>query len=149
MARSGLGASGQKNPSAGHPAAIKLTGCGKTILVVEDDLAIQSLVTKYLKRLGYTPLKAESAAEALDIWAKRHEDIDLLLTDLMMPNGMTGLDLLHAARAERPDLKVVLTSGYPAQVIEQRVVPQLDAPLLSKPYRKRLLALALRRALES
>jgi CheY-like chemotaxis protein len=144
LPRSEADAKERSRPSA--EPAVAPQGRGERILVVEDDPSVRTAAVALLEGLNYRAIEAEDAASALAI-LRDGVGVDLLFSDLMMPNGMTGLDLLRAARERRPELKVLLTSGYPAQVIEQRGVLQLDAPLVSKPYRKRGLAIALRRAL--
>jgi len=122
-------------------------GGAATVLVVEDDEAVLDLVSTSLNGLGYTVLTARAGDEAL---TKLGADgaIDLLLTDMVMPGGMNGLNLAHRAREIVPGLKVVLTTGYSEEIIESEDRVALCAGILKKPYRKRELAEVVRRALE-
>jgi CheY-like chemotaxis protein len=120
---------------------------GETILIVEDDVDVRAVAVTLLEGLGYKVRAAQDGPSALHALAA-HNDIALLFTDLMMPGGMTGVDLVHAARRDRPNLKALLTSGYPAQVIESRGAAPTGARILAKPYRKRELARAIRAAID-
>jgi CheY-like chemotaxis protein len=119
----------------------------ETILVVEDDVAVRGLAVAQLAELGYQTLQARDGVAALDL-LERAPHVDLVFTDLMMPGGLSGLDLAGQARERRPDVKVLLTSGY-----SEEVVGPLDIlgpyPFLRKPYRRRDLALKVREALDA
>ncbi|TVR08697.1 MAG: PAS domain S-box protein, partial [Salinarimonadaceae bacterium] len=119
----------------------------ETILVVEDDDLVRQHVTLQLEALGYRVLAAPTGREALKIIEQTLE-IDLLFTDVVMPGGMGGRDLVDAARKIRPDLKVLFTSGYTENSIVHngRLDPGVD--LLSKPYRRDQLALKIRKILD-
>ena len=125
-------------------AADRLAGgaSGYTILVVEDDADIREMITTMLSDLGYRILVAETGPEALAIL--RHErSVDLLFTDVIMPAGMSGTDLARTASRLRPDLKILLTSGY-AGIEPEAIAARADFPFIAKPYR----ALALGRKLK-
>jgi CheY-like chemotaxis protein len=100
-----------------------------------------------LESLGYRVRQAEDGQTALDI-LQQGDPVDLLFTDLIMPNGMSGQDLLRSARAQRPGLKALFTSGYSASFIAARGDADQSVPLLNKPYRKQKLAEAIRNALD-
>jgi CheY-like chemotaxis protein len=119
----------------------------ETILVVEDDVAVRTVAVSILEGLGYAVRQAEDGHAALSI-LQRASDIDLLFTDLVMPNGMSGQDLLRKARETRPALKALFTSGYSEHVIQDRGVTDAGIPLLGKPYRKQQLAAAVRGVLD-
>jgi len=112
------------------------------ILVVEDNPAMRRVALRQLRDLGYRVLEADSAAQALQLLAV--EKIDLLFTDIMMPGGLTGLELAYLATGQTPALKVVVTSGYSATEFSGG-----DVRFLSKPFRKDDLARALRAALDA
>jgi PAS domain S-box-containing protein len=118
----------------------------ETILVVEDDAAVRTVAISILEGLGYAVQQADDGHAALEILGRAGE-IDLLFTDLVMPNGMNGRELLRKAREHRPGLKALFTSGYSEHVIAGR---ESDAgvPLLGKPYRKQQLAEAVRSVLD-
>src|SRR5215216_5338584 len=120
----------------------------ETILVVEDDAAVRSAAVNILKSLEYQVQQAEDGKSALDI-LRAPGEIDLLFTDMIMPNGMNGQDLFRKAREHRPDLKVLFTSGYSEQFIKGRGNTEPSGPLLGKPYRKQNLAGAIRSALDN
>lgn len=117
------------------------------ILVVEDDNLVRTHVITQLKGLGYRVTEAISGQAALDI-IKRHSDIDLLFTDVVMPGGINGRQLADQARVLRPELKVLYTSGYTENAIVHHGRLDQGVHLLAKPYRRSELASKLRKALE-
>jgi PAS domain S-box-containing protein len=134
-------------PDIPESAVEPMTDGRETILIVEDDAAVRKVAATILKRIGYQVWQAEDGKSALDI-LQTGIAIDLLFTDLIMPNGMSGQDLMRTARERRPDLKVLFASGYSEQFIAGRGVADHGIPLLSKPYRKQQLAQAIRKALD-
>ncbi len=92
-----------------------------TILVVEDEDLLREFVSEALQALGYRILSAPNGQEALEIWAQHSSEIDLLLTDIVMPKSISGRHLAHKLVMERPDLKVIFTSGYSAELIESGI----------------------------
>ena len=122
-------------------------GGHEAILVVEDSAVLRETVTVQLTALGYRVISAENAAAALAFVGDLDMDIDLLFTDVVMPGGMNGLELATEARRLRPTLKVLLTSGFPGRALESDGTEPAPAPLLVKPYRRDLLAAAVRSAL--
>ena len=118
----------------------------RIILVVEDDNALRRVQLRALSSLRYRTLEADSGATALAILASDVE-VDLLLTDIVLPGGMSGPALADAARRLRPRLKVVFVSGYaPAAIIERYKLS--GAQILSKPFTQEELAEAVVTALE-
>src|SRR5262249_35475767 len=83
-----------------------------TILLMEDETTLRELARLLLGELGFAAVEAGSAAEALAAWESHHEHIDVLLTDLVLPDGPTGFELAERLREKRPELKVIFTSGY-------------------------------------
>jgi PAS domain S-box-containing protein len=122
-------------------------GGGETILVVEDDAAVRIAAVSILQDLGYRVLQAEDGKAALAI-LQEARPIDLLFTDLIMPNGVSGQDLLRKAREQRPELKVLFTSGYSEHLFKGRGDAERGVPLLNKPYRRQNLAAAIRGVLD-
>jgi CheY-like chemotaxis protein len=104
-------------------------------------------VSSQLTNLGYEVTDVGSGPEALALLQDNRE-FDLLFTDVVLPHGMSGVELARHARAIRPELKVLLTSGYPEEVFEQHGRPDPQTPLLRKPSRRKDLAEAVRKALD-
>ncbi len=124
-------------------------GGTETILVVEDEAPVRELVCNLLARHGYQILQAESGAKALEVWRESKDRINLVLTDLIMPDQLNGRELAEKLWAERPQLKVIFTSGYSAEVVGKDFVLRPDLNYLQKPYHPRKLALAVRDCLDA
>ncbi|MEO7273797.1 MAG: ATP-binding protein, partial [Vicinamibacterales bacterium] len=107
-------------------------GCGR-ILVVEDEGAVRTLVSRALTRRGYDIRVAASAEDALELLADPTITIDLLLSDVVMP-GMNGHALAQQLRAERPNLKVILMSGYSEEQVRSQTAARDGLVLLRKPF---------------
>ena len=112
---------------------------------MEDEPQLRRFVSTQLTRLGYKVREADAGAPALEI-LRSDPAIDLLFTDLLMPGGMSGFDLVQHAREFLPHLKVLMTTGYAAE--NERMIADIKEPILKKPYKKQQLALALRDVLE-
>lgn len=121
----------------------------ETILLVEDDRALRASVEGTLTHLGYRIFAASNGMEALEIWKRHRDDIRLVLTDLVMPGGTNGRDLAGKMLAEKPDLKVLYTSGYATDVANANFELQDGVNFLQKPYVPQKLSATLRRALDS
>jgi len=107
----------------------------ETILVVDDEPDLRELLTQVLETGGYHVLSAGSGAEALELWAKRKGDVHLLLTDMIMPDGLSGRMLADRLRTEDPRLRVIYTSGYSAGVPGTELANMEEHNFLAKPYR--------------
>ncbi len=118
---------------------------GEVVLVVEDEPGVLALTVESLRDLGYATMTAASAQAALDL-LRGSWRVDLLFSDVVMPGGMNGLQLAVEARRLRPDLKVLLTSGYTAGI---ETTSTEDIPLLTKPYDRGQLASQLRAVLQA
>jgi two-component system, cell cycle sensor histidine kinase and response regulator CckA len=105
-----------------------------TILLVEDEEMLREFVSTALSSLGYRVLSASNGREALEIWAASREQIDLLLTDVVMPESISGRELAHTLIMEKPDLKVIFTSGYSAELIGPEFEQDKEHGFLAKPY---------------
>ena len=114
----------------------------EAILLVDDNQTLLTVARRHLGALGYKVLSAASGPAALDI-LMTDATVDLLFTDLVMPEGMSGFELAEAARHLRPDLKVLFTSGYAIGLGEHN-----ECHLLQKPYDRHELAHALRSSLD-
>jgi signal transduction histidine kinase/DNA-binding NarL/FixJ family response regulator len=105
-----------------------------TILLVEDEDMLREFVSTALHSLGYRVLSAANGREALEIWAQSRDEIDLLLTDVVMPESISGRDLAHKLIMDKPDLKIIFTSGYSAELIGPEFEQEKEHGFLSKPY---------------
>jgi signal transduction histidine kinase/CheY-like chemotaxis protein len=120
----------------------------ETILVVEDDESVRRFVVVALERLGYRVLPAGDAREALEILAA-HPEVDLLFTDVVIPGGTSGRQLGETARAQRPGLKVLYTSGYTRNSMVHQGKLDATVAFLAKPYRRDELAAKVRSVLDA
>jgi PAS domain S-box-containing protein len=125
--------------TAAGPAAVQAARRGPAlkVLLVEDDLAVGDMVEAMLTDLGHAVVRAERPAEALKI-LRRKLPFDLMLTDVVMPGGKSGVDLAHEAVELRPGLPIILSSGYTGETLS--AAAQAPWPLLLKPYSSEALA---------
>jgi signal transduction histidine kinase/CheY-like chemotaxis protein len=139
-------------PASSAPAEVvraeapppEVRGGSECVLLVEDDPTVLALTLDMLTGLGYSALTATHAAEALNI-IRSEAQIDLLFTDVVMPGGISGVELARAAREIRPGLPVLLTSGFMG---EGAVLETAEFPLLDKPYETATMAAKLRKVLD-
>ena len=115
-----------------------------TILVVEDEDIVRATLTRSLARLGYQVLEAASGQAAVEVWQGHREQFDVLLTDMIMPGGMTGVELAKRLREDKPALPVIVSSGYSSQLDRTGFDTIIYLP---KPYQLAELGEALRRCL--
>lgn len=134
--------------SPARPAGAKISGGGETILLVEDDASVREFALAVLQKDGYRVLQAGCGAEALEVWAWHSSRIDLLLTDMVMPNRPTGLELAAKLRAEKPALKVICISGYSRETMDRFSAPSAEMQFMQKPYRPQDLAREVREILD-
>jgi len=120
---------------------------GETILVVEDEADVRTFVVSQLRDLGYRVLEAADGPQAQKILESDHP-IDLLLTDVVMPGGMTGRRLAEGAKLARPNLRTLFTSGYTENSIVHQGKLDPGVNFLSKPFRRQDLSLKVREALD-
>ncbi len=126
----------------------RLVPTGKeTILLVEDETAVREIASTLLRALGYTVLEAEHGPAALEILDQQN-NIDLLFTDVVMPGGMNGVELVRQALQRYPGMKTLYTSGYADTAIFDKAMLSRGAELLTKPYRKEVLASKIREILD-
>ncbi len=123
------------------------SGAGETVLAVEDNAGLRKVVVRQLKELGYRVLEADTAAAALAILET--EPAALVLTDVVMPGGMSGIALAKEVSRRWPQTRIVLTSGFPEGGLCEAEDINAFGRLLSKPYRRADLAHALKEALEA
>ena len=106
-----------------------------TVLVVDDDVDLLEVAVTYLREKGYKVLEARDAESALVVIAQ-HEGIDLMVTDIVMPGGMDGVELAKQVRKLQPEMRILYSSGFPARALAERSGPLIDGPLLRKPYQR-------------
>jgi two-component system cell cycle sensor histidine kinase/response regulator CckA len=124
--------------------------CGhETILLVEDEMALRELARIVLEDYNYRILEAGSGVQALKVWEEHKDEIDMLLTDMVMPEGMTGRDLAEKLQAEKPKLKVLYSSGYSPDVVGGYFKLPENSRFLAKPYQPPILAQAVRECLDN
>lgn len=92
------------------------------------------MLVKALRALGYRVFEAANGQEAMRFWRDQGQQIDLLLTDLVMPEGMTGLELAERIRAKKPDLKIIISSGCSAEMSQVGKPTAEGIVYLPKPY---------------
>jgi signal transduction histidine kinase/ActR/RegA family two-component response regulator/HAMP domain-containing protein len=119
---------------AAEVAAPQAAGGSETILVVEDESVLREMARDFLKDAGYRILEASSGREALQVWTTHQNDIDLLLTDMKMPEGVSGMELAEQMIASRPRLRVIFTSGYSDDMVSPEILARNNARFLPKPY---------------
>ena len=116
------------------PSADSVPNGSITILVVEDEEMLREFVSDALNALGYRVLSAANGHNAMDIWAAHRDEIDLLLTDVVMPESVSGRQLAHKLIMDKPDLKVIFTSGYSAELFGSEFEREKEHVFLAKPY---------------
>jgi PAS domain S-box-containing protein len=123
-----------EKPTAKRLEPIPLRRGSGTILLVEDDEPVRVVVRTILRHHGYQVLEAGSGIDALRVWTGARDQIDLLVTDIVMPEGMSGRELVQQLRAQKKDLKVIYASGYKKELDALNVQPDQDTQLLVKPF---------------
>ena len=137
-----------KSEAQAHSQA-RTRGGRETILVVEDEAPVRELVYDILSSYGYHVIQAESGVKALERWKECRDTVDLMLTDLVMPDRVNGRQLAEKLWAERPELKVIFTSGYSAEVVGKEFVLKPGIHYLQKPYAPNSLASKIRECLDA
>jgi CheY-like chemotaxis protein len=140
----------EQAPRITEDGLIKTNNTGaETIFVVEDEPDLLELVVQVLEARGYAVLGASSGKQALEQWAQRDQEIDLLLTDMVMPDGMTGCQLAERMRSDAPNLRVIYTSGHTAGVPGTQLAHVDERQFLAKPYRPSKLLEIVRNCLDA
>jgi len=135
-----------QKPEQSKPAV--MLGGNETILLVEDDVFLHASVRKILLQLGYRVLDATNGVEALEIWNQNRDGIHLLITDLVMPGGITGIDLAKQILKQDPKLKVIYASGYSSEVAGKDFPLKEGVNFLTKPFQALKLAQTVRSCLD-
>ena len=129
-------AAGGANPAAagaGAEGARTRAWRQRDDLVVEDEEPLRGLIRTILESYGYC-VEASSGVGALQVWHEHKEQIDLLFTDMVMPDAMTGRELAERLQAEKPNLQVLFTTGYSEELTEGELVLEEGKHFLQKPY---------------
>jgi two-component system, cell cycle sensor histidine kinase and response regulator CckA len=136
--------------AAAADAEAEIRGGTETILLVEDDHAVRMTTRRVLESKGYAIQEATSAREALEVWQNHATEIALLLTDIIMPEQMTGRDLAERLWGQRPGLKVIFMSGYSAEVLGKNTdyIQRTNSRFLQKPCSSRVLLETVRQCLD-
>jgi CheY-like chemotaxis protein len=130
-------------------AVCEVRGGKETILVVEDEPVLRDLAHVILQDCGYEVLAAGNGSEALHVWNSRQGQVDLLLTDMVMPDGMSGMELAQRLRDAHPELKIIFASGYSMEELDTGFVREGHALFLQKPYTHVTLPKAVRECLDA
>ena len=130
-----------------EPTPLKSLKGTETILLAEDETVLRELIKNILEDLGYRVLDNESGVAALRTWEEHKDKIDLLLTDLVMPDGVSGRELANNLHAEAPDLTVIYMSGYSADIVGKNIALEQGVNFLQKPFEPNALARLIRRRL--
>jgi PAS domain S-box-containing protein len=132
-----------------RPAVPEIKGGTETILLVEDDPGIRPVAAKFLRKYGYRVIEATNGVEALQQWEKEKSQVSLLLTDMVMPEGMTGLQLATRLRKAKGSLKIIISSGYNNEMTDEDDPLLKGTVYLAKPFEPYQLLKAVRQCLDA
>jgi nitrogen-specific signal transduction histidine kinase/CheY-like chemotaxis protein len=132
------------------PAPKEPAAAGReNLLLTEDEPALRAVTKRVLERLGYRVSEAENGPAAQRIWDEKKGNFDLLLTDMGLPGGMTGLELAESLIAKKRSLKIIIASGYNTELVKQRPDRLMGAVYLAKPFQIDTLTRAVRQCLDA
>jgi CheY-like chemotaxis protein len=120
----------------------------ETILLVEDEAGLRRLVAQGLRQMGYSVLEADNGQTAIKLWQEQGQQIDLLFSDMVMPEGMTGLDLAEKFKQAKPNLKIIISSGYNVEMAGQGSPNIGGIVYFQKPYEFEVLSKIVRDCLD-
>jgi len=135
-------------PESAKASEAKTVGGNETILLVEDEAGLRRVARQVLQKLGYRVLEAANGPEALRLWQEHADHIDLLFSDMVMPEGLMGSDLVEKFREKKPSLKVILSSGYNAELAGQSRSIIGGIAYLQKPYQIEVMSKMIRECLD-
>jgi PAS domain S-box-containing protein len=118
-----------------------------TVLLVEDETPLRTMTHMLLTSHGYKVLDAENGSDALGVWSRHRSEIDLIFTDMVMPGNLSGLQLAKHALSEKPDLKVIITSGYHTDLVDLEKTSAASIAYLAKPCPPKILTATIDRCL--
>jgi CheY-like chemotaxis protein len=110
-----------------------------TILVVEDEGVLREMERGLLEHYGFNVLEADSGRRAYDLWCAEGEKVDLLLADIVLPRGITGVELAKRLLDSQPNLKIIFTTGRILPHAEQEALARMNARFLPKPFEQEAL----------
>ena len=121
----------------------------ETVLVVEDQIPLRKMATTMLTKLGYHVLEAGTGKEALVVWEAYQKQIRIILTDVIMPDGMSGFELGRQLHEKKSNVKIIFTSGYAPELMKIERPLTEGVNFLSKPYALADLSRIIRKALDT
>ena len=126
-----------------------VAGRGEMIMIVEDEASVRTILRILLERAGYRVVECASGAAALVLWTKHRTDIKLLITDMVMPGAFGGVQLAQKLLKERPELKVIITSGYSSTLSKDRKKFDVEIAFIPKPFEQKNVLSVVRRQLDT
>jgi signal transduction histidine kinase/ActR/RegA family two-component response regulator len=135
----------ERRKKALAPAA---NGGRETILLVEDEIVVRRVIREGLAHYGYRIIEADSGLQALPIWEIHKNEVSLLITDMVMPDGMTGSDLSRELRKDKPGLKVIHMTGYSEEIAGMEIAEKKGTRFLQKPFSPQQIAACIRELLD-
>ena len=123
-------------------------GPARTILIIDDNEHLRQFSAAVLERAGHIVIQAGDAREAMEIWSRDQVAISVIIADIHLP-GQTGPELAREFLDEKPDLKIVFTSGSLPEVVNEATYAMKDARFLPKPYTAKVMLDAVREVLKS
>lgn len=145
--RQASGIVGLPEKAAPETKTVEAPNDSQTILVVEDDPNVREIVVKQLNSLGYETLEAADALLGLETIKSSGEGINLIFSDIKLPGGMSGVDLAEELRRIRPEIPILLTSGFADEFIQMKDKTE-PPPILRKPYSRDQLSQKIRSILD-
>ncbi|HTZ21409.1 MAG TPA: response regulator [Opitutaceae bacterium] len=137
----------------GTPAVVATAGAvhrgHERVLLVEDDPFIRSMLTRFLQREGYRLTAAMDGPSALEAWTAAQGQFDLLITDMVMPNGLSGAQLAERLRIHNPQLKAILISGYSQELLDANAEQLKSIRMLMKPFTHEKITETIREVLDA
>jgi CheY-like chemotaxis protein len=130
-------------------AKAKIIGGKETILLVEDEPAVRKLICTMLERRGYQVVVASNGIEAVDIWQRIGQSVSLIITDLVMPGGMSGHELARRVQVVQPNVKTIFISGYSAETAGKELQLCAGENFIQKPFGADQLLETVRRSLDN
>jgi CheY-like chemotaxis protein len=137
-----------KAQSSEAALSTEVRGGSETILIVEDEPVLRDMAHMILEDCGYRVLEAGSGVEALEVWNQQRDVIDLVVTDMVMPDGVSGMELAQKLLATKPLIKIIFASGYSMEEIDTTFMSKGRAGFLQKPYTHVSLPKAVRECLD-